>query len=95
MIDQSAILQGDALRAQIAASTKDFLRKGGKITKLSNRIGEPPKVGMWNNSLNPDAEAASRRRGDRNGAKAQRQASPRKGATPQARKNNVLREVWA
>lgn len=94
MIDQSAILQGDALRAQIAASTREFLRKGGKITKLSNRIGEPPKVGMWNNSLNQDAEAASRRRGNRKGAAAKR-ASSVKGATPQARKNNVLREVWA
>jgi len=93
MIDQSAILQGDALRAQIAASTKDFLRKGGKITKLSNRIGEPPKVGMWNNSLNPKAEAASRLRGARKSATTNRNKP--KGATPQARRNNVLREVWA
>ena len=84
----------EAARLELAAQMDEFIRQGGKIQHLGNRIGEPPKTGTWNNSMNRDAEAESRRRGARKGAEAKRAATP-KGGTAQARRNNVLREVWA
>ena len=84
----------EAARQELAAQMAEFISQGGRVQYLANRIGEPPKVGTWNNSMNRDAEAESRRRGARKGAESKRAATP-KGGTPQARRNNVLREMWA
>lgn len=96
MIDTSAIAQGDALRAQIDAATAAFLNAGGKIQLLPDSIGKPIEIKpvAFNNSGNLEADQRSRKRGARNSA-VSNSLPLRKRGTPQAKKNAVLREVWA
>lgn len=68
LIDNHAIAQGESRRAQINAATAEFLRNGGKIFIVDNKVQpqEPPKTTWNNNQGNRAAEDASRRRGVRN-----------------------------
>lgn len=95
MIDTSAIARGEPLRAQIDAATAAFLNAGGKIQLLPDSIGKPAplKPAMFNNSCNPEADAKSRARGNRRSS-AVSSLPLRKRGTPQAKQNDVLREVW-
>ena len=95
MIDTSAIARGEPLRAQIESATAAYLNAGGKIQLLPDSIGKPAPVkpAMFNNSCNPEADAKSRARGNRRSSTVS-SLPLRKRGTPQAKQNDVLREVW-
>ena len=95
LIDNHAIAQGEALRAQIDAATAAFLNAGGKIKLLPDSIGKPATVkpAMFNNSCNPEADAKSRARGNRRSS-AVSSLPLRKRGTPQAKQNDMLRQEW-
>lgn len=95
LIDNHAIAQGEALRAQIDAATAAFLNAGGKIQLLPDSIGKPSPVkpAMFNNSCNPEADAKSRARGNRRSS-AVSSLPLRKRGTPQAKQNDMLRQEW-
>jgi hypothetical protein len=95
LIDNHAIAQGEALRAQIDAATAAFLNAGGKIQLLPDSIGKPIEIKpvAFNNAGNLEADLRSRKRGARNSA-VSNSLPLRKRGTPQAKQNEALREVW-
>ncbi len=93
LIDNHAIAQGEALRAQIDAATAAFLNAGGKIQLLPDSIGKPIKPALFNNSTSAESDARSRARGIRKSA-AVNSLPLRKRGTAQAKQNALLREVW-
>ena len=69
LIDNHAIAQGEALRAQIDAATDAFINAGGRIQIIDDFQYRPMPERAWNNNQgNRAAEDASRRRGVKNSA---------------------------
>lgn len=95
LIDNHAIAQGEALRAQIDAATAAFLNAGGKIQLLPDSIGKliEIKPAVFNNAGNLEADQRSRKRGARNSA-VSNSLPLRKRGTPQAKQNDMLRQEW-
>ena len=88
LIDNHAIAQGEALRAQIAAKVAVWEATNGPVQTLPIRTDDkrvPYRISC------PEKKQAARAK-----AVATRKGTPlRKRGTPQAKKNAVLREVWA
>jgi len=90
LIDNHAIAQGELLRAQIAAKVAVWEATNGPVQTLPIRTDDkrvPYRISC------PEKKQAARAK-----AVATRKAKGtplRKRGTPQAKKNAVLREVWA
>lgn len=92
LIDNHAIAQGELLRAQIAAKVAVWEATNGPVETLPIRTDDkrvPYRISCPEKKQAARAKALATR-------KAKAADTPlRKRGTPQAKKNAVLREVWA